>query len=90
MEAVFNTAKIMPKGQITIPADIRKKMGLSVGDRLALISDGTRIIIMNPAVYAMDALHATMDGEWEKAGIHSEDDLFDLLSEVREARRSKK
>jgi len=87
MEAVYNTAKIMSKGQITLPIDIRKSMGLSVGDRVALISDGKRVIMMNPAIYAMEVLQKEMEGEWEKAGIHSEEDLMLLISEVRSKRK---
>ena len=39
--------------------------------------------MMNPAVYAMETLQKEMEGEWEKAGIHSQDDLDALIREVR-------
>ncbi len=80
---IFNTAKVMSKGQITLPIDIRKNMGLSTGDRVALIYENDRVIMMNPAVYAMETLQKEMAGEWEKAGINSEDDLNSLLKEIR-------
>lgn len=80
---LFNTAKVMSKGQITLPVDIRKSMGLSTGDRVALIYEGNRVIMMNPAVYAMETLQKEMDGEWEKAGIKSEADLDALMREIR-------
>ena len=80
---IFNTAKVMSKGQITLPVDIRKKMGLSTGDRVALIYENNRVIMMNPAIYAMEALQEEMAGEFEKAGIHSEEDIMDLVREVR-------
>jgi AbrB family looped-hinge helix DNA binding protein len=80
---LFNTAKVMSKGQITLPIDIRKNMGLSTGDRVALIYENNRVIMMNPAVYAMETLQKEMAGEWEKAGINSEDDLNNLLREIR-------
>ena len=80
---IFNTAKVMSKGQITLPVDIRKNMGLSTGDRVALIYENNRVIMMNPAVYAMETLQKEMEGEWEKAGIHSQEDLDALLREVR-------
>jgi len=81
---IFNTAKVMSKGQITLPADIRKNMKLSTGDRVALIYENDRVIMMNPAVFAMETLQKEMAGEWEKAGIHSEDDIMELCREVRE------
>jgi AbrB family looped-hinge helix DNA binding protein len=74
----------MSKGQITLPVDIRRKLGLNTGDRVALIFDDNRVIMMNPAQYAMEQLQKEMSGEWEKAGIHSEEDLDAILKEVRE------
>lgn len=80
---LFNTAKVMSKGQITLPIDIRRSMGLSTGDRVALIYENDRVIMMNPAIYAMETLQKEMSGEWEKAGIHSEDDIAALMREIR-------
>ena len=80
---IFNTAKVMSKGQITLPIDIRRSMGLSTGDRVALIYENNRVILMNPAIYAMETLQKEMEGEWEKAGIHSEEDINALLYEIR-------
>ena len=80
---IFNTAKVMSKGQITLPIDIRKNMKLSTGDRVALIYENDRVILMNPAIYAMETLQNEMEGEWEKAGIHSQKDLDALMREVR-------
>ena len=81
---IFNTAKVMSKGQITLPVDIRKNMKLTVGDRIALIYENDRVIMMNPAIYAMEVLQREMEGEWDKAGITSEEDINTLMREVRE------
>ena len=80
---VFNTAKVMSKGQITLPVDIRKSMGLSTGDRVALIYENNRVTMMKPAIFAMETLQKEMEGEWEKAGIRSEADIIELCREVR-------
>ena len=80
---IFNTAKVMSKGQITLPIDIRKNMGLMTGDRVALIYENNRVIMMNPAIYAMEVLQKEMSDEWEKAGIHSEEDLNRMMREIR-------
>lgn len=58
-------------------------MGLSTGDRVALIYENNRVILINPAVYAMETLQKEMEGEWEKADIKSEADLDALIREVR-------
>jgi len=80
---VLNTAKIMSKGQITLPIDIRKNMKLSTGDRIALIYENNRVIMINPAIYAMETLQKELAGEWEKAGISCEDDINNLCHETR-------
>ena len=84
MSAVsFNTAKVMSKGQITLPVDIRRNMGLSTGDRVALIYENNRVIMVNPALYAMEMLQNEMQGEAEKVGL-TEDDIAELCREVRD------
>ena len=80
---IVENAKVMAKGQITLPKDIRARIGVGTGDRVALICEGEKVILMNAAVYAMRALQKGMAGEWEKAGIHSDDDVMDLVKEVR-------
>jgi AbrB family looped-hinge helix DNA binding protein len=80
---IFNTAKVMSKGQITLPIDIRKNMKLTVGDRVALIFKNDRVIMMNPAIFAMEVLQSEMEGKWEKAGITSEEDINLLLKDIR-------
>jgi len=40
-------AKITSKGQITIPAEIRKDLGLGSGDKLAFLKYGNKYIILN-------------------------------------------
>jgi AbrB family looped-hinge helix DNA binding protein len=80
---VLNTATIMPKGQITLPADICKNMKLTPGDRVVLIYDNDRVVMMNPARYAMETLQKEMEGEAEKAGLTTEDDIINLCREIR-------
>ena len=80
---IFNTAKVMSKGQITLPIDIRRSMGLSTGDRVALVYENNRVILMNPAIYAMETLQREMEGEAEKVGLTSEEDVIALTREIR-------
>ena len=80
---ILNTAKVMSKGQITLPIDIRKNMRLSTGDRIALIYENDRVIMINPAIYAMETLQKEMKVEWEKAEINNEEDIINLCREIR-------
>ena len=42
----MSEATVTPKGQITIPADIRKALGLAAGDRVVFtqLDDGTTLL----------------------------------------------
>lgn len=37
----------------------------------------------NPLVYALERFSKAMEGEWEKAGVHSEEDLIQMAAEAR-------
>ena len=78
---IFNTAKVMSKGQITLPIDIRKNMSLSTGDRVALIYDNNRVIMLNPATYATETLQKGLEGG-EASWIDSADDLNAFMCEL--------
>lgn len=85
MSTLFiDNAKVMSKGQITIPKDIRELLGLSCGDRVTFIVDGNNgVRLVNAATYAMQLLQNNMSGAAEKAGINSEEDVMAMISEMR-------
>ena len=79
MNTYIDGAKLMAKGQITIPPQIRELLGLNIGDRVAfLVNDGT-VTIANSAVCALKLLQNDMAGEAEKAGIFDENDVQKLI-----------
>lgn len=78
-----DNAKVMAKGQITIPKDIRKILGVSSGDRISFIVEGNTVRIVNSAVYAMQMLQNEMAGEAERTGLTSDDDVLALIKELR-------
>jgi len=80
---IVETAKVLPKGQITIPKDVRRALGVETGDRVMLVSDGDRIIMMNPATYAVQWLGEQMAGQAESAGFATEDDVADYITGLR-------
>lgn len=43
----------MPKGQVTIPKNVRSALGVEAGDRVTYIVDGTNVRVVNSAVYAL-------------------------------------
>ncbi|MCL2804142.1 MAG: AbrB/MazE/SpoVT family DNA-binding domain-containing protein [Micrococcales bacterium] len=70
---LLEVAKVMAKGQITLPKDIRAKLSVDTGDRVALIWDQDRVVMMNPALYAMRILQSEMTGQAEQAGLPTEE-----------------
>jgi len=80
---IIDNAKVLPKGQITIPKDIREQLNINVGDRLTLICENDRLILMNAATFALKELQKSMAGEAEKAGIYSDEDVIELISQMR-------
>lgn len=78
-----DNAKVMAKGQITIPKDIREVLGVASGDRITFIVEGNTVRIVNSAVYAMQVLQKEMAKEAECAGITSDDDVMSLVKELR-------
>ena len=83
MTAFIDSAKVMAKGQVTIPKDVRKTLGVSNGDRISFIVEGNTVRIVNSAVYAMQVLQQEMKGEARKAGLVNDDDIVNLVAEMR-------
>ena len=83
MDVFMDNAKVMSKGQITIPKDVRDALGVSSGDRVTFIVEGPTVRMVNSAVYAMQMLQQDMAGEAARAGLPSEDDVNALIREMR-------
>lgn len=78
-----DNAKVMAKGQVTIPKDIREVLGVASGDRITFIVEGNTVRIVNSAVYAMQVIQREMAGEAERTGLSSDDDVVALVKELR-------
>ena len=80
--------KVMAKGQITIPKDVREALGVSSGDRVSFIVEGSTVRIVNSAVYAMQVLQSEMAGEAERAGLNTDEDVMALVKALRDTERA--
>jgi AbrB family looped-hinge helix DNA binding protein len=85
---LVDNAKVMSKGQITLPKDFRDALHIGTGDRVALVYDGEKIILMNAMHYAMKMLQEGMKGAAAAAGIKSDEDVVDLVMEMRYGKRN--
>ena len=80
---LVNDAKVMSKGQVTIPKNIRAALGVSTGDRVTFIVDNGSVRVINSAIYAMQKLQQQMQGEAAKAGFLSEEDIAEWITQSR-------
>ncbi len=78
-----DNAKVMSKGQITIPKDVRSVLGVSSGDRVSFIVEGNTVRIVNSAIYAMQMLQSELAGDAQRIGLMSDDAVIDMVKEIR-------
>ncbi len=76
-------AKITTRGQITIPVEIRKKLGVKDGDKVIFLEENGRIIMENATMVALKNAQDAFAGEAERLGLKTEQDVVDLVKEVR-------
>ena len=79
-------AKVTSKGQITIPIDIRRKLGVKEGDKILFVEEGDRVVIMNSSMEALRRAQVAFAGEAERLGLEDEQDVADLVAELRRER----
>lgn len=83
-KAVFvNDARVMSKGQVTIPKNVRAALGIETGDRVTFIVDGNNVRVVNSAVYALMRFQEQMQGEAERAGFVNEDNIAEWITKSR-------
>ena len=79
----IDNAKVMAKGQVTIPKDVRDVLGVTNGDRVSFIVEGNTVRIVNSAVYAMQILQSEMAGIADSTCLSSEEDILSLVRDIR-------
>jgi len=79
----MEVARVTSRGQITIPIDIRRKLGVREGDKVIFVEDDDRIFVANAARVAFDNVRRAFAGEAERLGLKTEDDVVALVKEVR-------
>ena len=78
-----NDSRVMSKGQVTIPKDVRAVLGVESGDRVTFIVDGKNVRIVNSSAYALTRLQEQMCGEAEKAGFLTEEAVAEWITRSR-------
>lgn len=78
MKPYIEQAKVMSKGQVTIPQEIRDLLGLEVGDRVSFIVSGDKVVIENSSVCALKLLQDEFEKEAHNLGVYEEDELLSV------------
>lgn len=80
----MNLAKISTNGQITVPIEIRRLLGLKSGDKILFFQkqDG-EVVMTNASTQAIRKAQEAFANAAETIGITSEDDIQTLVDEVR-------
>ena len=78
-----DNAKVMAKGQVTIPKDVREALGINSGDHISFIVEGNTVRMVNSAVYAMQMLQKEMAGTAKRHGLTKEKDVIALVKKIR-------
>ena len=79
-------AKITSKGQVTIPVEIRRKLGVREGDKLLFVEEAGKVYILNSSMEALKEAQAAFAGEAERTGLKNEDDVVAMMKEFRRER----
>ncbi len=80
----MNLAKVSANGQITVPVEIRRLLGLKSGDKILFFQkqDG-EVVVSNASAQAIRRAQAAFAGAADTMGISSEEDVQALVDEIR-------
>ncbi|MDI9460951.1 MAG: AbrB/MazE/SpoVT family DNA-binding domain-containing protein [Saccharofermentanales bacterium] len=80
----MNLAKISSNGQITVPLEVRRELGLKPGDKVLFMrNEKGQITIDNASAQAIYKAQTAFEGVAEKIGVTNEEDVQALVNEVR-------
>lgn len=80
----MNLAKVSANGQITVPAEIRRLLGLKSGDKILFFQNPNgEVVINNASAQAIYKAQKAFEGVAEQMGVENEDDVQALVNEIR-------
>ena len=80
----MNLAKISANGQITIPVEIRRLLGLKSGDKILFFQKPNgEVVINNASAQAIYKAQKAFEGIAEEIGVYTDHDVQALVDEVR-------
>ena len=83
-------ATITTRGQLTLPIAVRKKLNVDGGSKVIFLEENGRVVIENAGMVALREAQDGMRGVAESLGINDEQDVVNMVKEVRRKKREKK
>ena len=56
----FASSKLTAQGQISVPAEVRRKLGLAPGSVLEWEEDGERVVVRRAGTHSSEEIHAAL------------------------------
>jgi AbrB family looped-hinge helix DNA binding protein len=80
---MLDVSRVTSKGQVTIPIEMRRSLGIKEGDKVVFIEEAGKIVIANAAMLALKDIQEVFRGEAERLGLQNEQDVVKMVKEVR-------
>ena len=80
---------VSSKGQISLPANIRKLLSIDKGDKLVVFTSEDMIMLKTLKLPAIEEFESSMDKakEWAESVGYEEQDVNDIIKSVRAKKR---
>ena len=81
---------VSSKGQVVLPVEMRKKLSIEAGSRLAAYASGDVIMLMPITIPTEQDFAARLDEakEWAASVGYTEADVSDIIKDVRRKKRA--
>jgi AbrB family looped-hinge helix DNA binding protein len=87
---MMDIVKVTTNGQVTIPVQIRKRLGIEPGSKVVFIENGDTVTLANSSLLAIEKFQNALSGKAEDAGFATEEDVVDYLKDIRRERYQEK
>jgi len=78
---MLDVSRVTSKGQVTIPVEMRRRLGIKNGDKIVFMGEGNRIVIANAAMVALKEVQEAFSGVAERLGLHSKHGVADMVKD---------
>lgn len=80
----MNLAKLSANGQITVPAEVRRRLHLEAGDKVLFVEGPNgEVVLAKAGLTALARVQAAFAGAADEGGLKDDDDVQALVDEMR-------